>query len=51
MKKWKNLRDTFVRELRKVKKRKSGEKGPSYTSKWPYFEIMMFLSDTVKHRQ
>ena len=51
MKKCKNLRDAFVRELRKVKKRKSGESGPCYTSKWPNFELMMFLSDTVKHRQ
>ena len=52
VKKWKNLRDTFVRELRKVKKkkRKTGEKGPPYTLNWPYYNIMQFLVATVKHR-
>ena len=30
IKKWKNSLDTFVRELRKVNKRRSGEEGPVY---------------------
>ena len=46
-----NLRDTFVRELRKTKGKKSGEKVPKYTSRWPYFEVLTFLTDTVRHRQ
>ena len=36
LKKWKNLRDTFVRELRK-QDQKSGDKGPNYVSRWPFF--------------
>ena len=51
-KKWKNLRDHFVRELKKVKKkRKTGESGPPYVSKWKYYEILSFLTDTVRHRE
>ena len=46
-KKWKNLRDQFVREL---KKKPSGEKGLPYVSRWHFFELLMFLSDTVCHR-
>ena len=41
--------DRFVKEMRKVKKRKSGEKGPPVQSLWKYFETMMFLQDSVKH--
>lgn len=49
-KRWKTLRDKFVREIKKVKKRKSGEEGPLYVSCWPHFQAMMFVSDTIKHR-
>jgi len=48
-KKWKNMRDHFVREVKK-KKKPSGEKGPAFVSRWPYFDMMLFLSDTVRHR-
>ena len=51
MRKWKNLRDTFVRELRKVKTKKSGDKGPKYVSHWPFFDNLLFIADTVKHRE
>ena len=51
MKKWKSLRDHFVREVRKKKKRKSGDKGPPFKSTWPLFELLLFLEDTVRHRQ
>ena len=51
MKKWKNLRDYFVRENKKVKKRLSGSKGPPYVSRWPLFDIMSFLTDSVRHRE
>ena len=51
MKKWKNLRDYFVRENKKVKKRLSGSKGPPYVSRWPLFDIMSFITDSVRHRE
>ncbi|XP_019850435.1 PREDICTED: transcription factor Adf-1-like [Amphimedon queenslandica] len=35
--KWKSLRNKFVREIKKVKKRKTGEEGPVYVSCWPLF--------------
>lgn len=49
-KKWKNLRDQFVREMKKKKKRPSGGKGPAFVSRWPFFDTLMFLNDTVCHR-
>ena len=49
--KWKSLRDKFVKELRKVKARKSGDEGPPYVSTWQLYELMTFLTDSVKHRQ
>ena len=45
-----NLRDHFVRELKK-KKKPSEEKGPAFVSRWPYFEMLMFLTDTVQRRE
>ena len=45
------MRTTFVRELKKVKKKKSGEEGPAYVSRWPYYSNMLFLADTVRHRE
>lgn len=41
----------FVKELKKVKKKKTGDKGPQYVSRWPFFDNMLFLADTVKHRE
>ncbi|XP_055584743.1 uncharacterized protein LOC129737607 [Uranotaenia lowii] len=45
-KKWKNLCDTFSKELRKIVKCRSGDacrlNFKAYTT-WPYFESMMFL--------
>uniref|UniRef100_A0A146MHA7 Transcription factor Adf-1 n=1 Tax=Lygus hesperus TaxID=30085 RepID=A0A146MHA7_LYGHE len=44
--KWKNIRDTFIRELKKVTPR-TGDSSPGlYTGKWAYFEMMSFLIDT-----
>ena len=34
---WKAMRDKFVRELKKVKGRKSGDAGPRYSPSWPLF--------------
>ena len=49
-KKWKNLRDHFVREVKNKKKKPSGGKGPAFVSHWPFFEMLTFLNDTVRHR-
>ena len=46
-----SLREKFVRELKKVNFRKTGEKGPAYVSKWPLVGVLLFLSDTVRHRR
>ena len=48
---WKNLRDHIVREFKKTKKKPTGSKGPPYVSRWPYFECMTFLMDSVRHRE
>ena len=47
--KWKSLREEFVRELKKVEFRKTGEKSPAYVLKWPLYGVLLFLSDTVRH--
>ena len=50
---WKSLRDKYVREVKKVKKvkkGKSGDEGPPLVSCWPLFELMTFIDDTVRHR-
>ena len=44
---WKVVEDT-VRELRK--KKLSGEAGPEFKSSWDLFDLLTFLTDTVKHR-
>ena len=49
-KRWKALRDRFISEMKKVKAKKSGEPGPSYTSNWPFFHTISFVADTVRHR-
>ena len=46
---WKSLRDKYVREVKKVKKGKSGDEGPPLVSCWPLFELMTFIDDTVRH--
>ena len=45
------MRDKFVRELKKVKGGKSGDAGPAYSPSWPLFDVLQFLTDTVKHRK
>lgn len=52
-KKWKNLRDTFLKEIKKVKKSRSGdaqECAEIYTGKWIYYKSMLFLKDTMTPR-
>ncbi|XP_068083480.1 uncharacterized protein [Anabrus simplex] len=50
-KKWKYLRDQFAVELGKIPSSRSGEAGNTYTSKWPYFNLLLFLKDVVRPRQ
>ena len=50
MRRWKTVRDHFVRELRKMKKT-SGEADPELKSNWYLFDLLLFLTDTVRHRQ
>ena len=45
------IRDKFVRELRKMKEKKSGDAGPAYVTCWPLFERLLFLQETVRHRR
>lgn len=40
--KWRNLRDIFIRELRKYPKARAGNSG-EYNGKWKYFSSMLFL--------
>ena len=44
-KKWKNVRDKYVKELRKVKYWPSGGQGPPPS--WTYFSVMSFLEDSL----
>ena len=44
------LREYFVGELKKVKKKKTGSAGPCYVSSWPLFDQLLFIQDSVKHR-
>ncbi|CAI6374688.1 unnamed protein product [Macrosiphum euphorbiae] len=44
--KWRNLRDTFLKEKKKVKKCRSGdsqENAEIYTGKWIYYKLMLFF--------
>lgn len=49
-KKWRSLRDTYMREIKKVNKPRSGSSADDplfYTGKWQYFEAMSFLRDSL----
>ncbi|XP_050293856.1 uncharacterized protein LOC126734324 [Anthonomus grandis grandis] len=49
-KKWRNLRDQFTKELKKISKPRSGDPKEfvaSYSRKWQYFANMLFLKDTL----
>lgn len=52
-KKWRNLRDQYKKELKKVKKPKSGSSQDGlekYHGKWSYFVSMQFLKDVETPR-
>ena len=49
-KRWKQLREKYVREKKKIEG-KSGDPGPTAVSCWPLFNKMDFLRGTVKHKR
>ncbi|KAL4153981.1 hypothetical protein QTP88_001814 [Uroleucon formosanum] len=49
-KKWEGLRDTFRKEFKKVPKPKSGQGFTPQSSKWPYFNQLLFLKDNMTPR-
>lgn len=52
--KWKNLRDKFKKECKKIPKSRSGDSGDQasiYTGSWPYFESLIFLRAVVLPKQ
>lgn len=51
--KWKNIRDTYLKEKKKVKKSRSGDSQDNtevYTGKWVYYHLLYFLKDTTSPR-
>ncbi|XP_023027407.2 uncharacterized protein isoform X1 [Leptinotarsa decemlineata] len=44
-KKWKNLRDTYNKELKKIPKPRSGDLPLNYEPAWKYFTLLGFLKD------
>lgn len=45
--KWKNLKDKFRIELKKIPECRSGSEAHEYKGKWPFFNMMMFMRDIV----
>ena len=50
MKRWKTIKDQYVRELKKIKTKRSGDARPAYTPSWCLFDILSFLLESVRHR-
>lgn len=44
-KKWKNLKDTYSKELKKIPKPRSGDSLSNYEPDWKYFTLLGFLKD------
>ena len=49
-KRWKGIRDKYVRELKKINGGQSGDAGLGYVSCWSLYKMLGFLKDTVKHK-
>lgn len=52
-KKWRSLRDQFLKEFKKIPSSRSGssqEYAALYQGRWSYFRAMLFLKDTVTPR-
>ena len=39
-----------MREIRKQRTKPSGGQGPLYEYRWPHFEAMTFICDSIQHR-
>lgn len=48
-KRWKNLKDSYRRELKKITVPRSGEADTDTTVKWKYFELLGFLKNEILH--
>lgn len=49
--KWKNLRDNFRKELRKLLKSRSGDAATTPTPRWIHFKCLDFLIDIMDPKQ
>ena len=49
-KRWRTLRDTYVRKRREVKTKKSGS-GTSDTKKWKFMDVMQFLDEFTEEQR
>jgi hypothetical protein len=45
--KWKNLKDKFRIEVNKIPGSRSGAENVDCTSKWPFFDMMLFVKYTI----
>jgi hypothetical protein len=45
--KWKNLKDKFRIEVNKIPGSRSGAENVDCTSKWLFFDLMLFVKDTI----
>jgi hypothetical protein len=45
--KWKNLKDKFRIKVNKIPGSRSGAENVDCTSKWPFFDMMLFVKDTI----
>lgn len=51
-KKWKNLRDTFLRKYKEEKSYiASGSAATNKVNNWKYYKQMLFLKATTEHRK
>ncbi|XP_035438946.2 uncharacterized protein LOC118268518 [Spodoptera frugiperda] len=50
-KKWKNLKDTFIKEFKKISTSTDSDAMFEYTGTWPHFEALSFLIDIIKPRK
>ena len=51
IKRWKSLRDRFVREAKKIKENTTPGGVSVYVPPWSLFDSMSFLMDSIRHRK
>lgn len=47
-KKWKNTKDNYRKELKKIPQTRSGDPASNYESHWKYFNQMAFMKDQIQ---